>query len=331
MLGRRDELEELKRLDLTKVAVSFGYELDRKKSSANSAFLRSPDGDAIIVGRAIDGHFIFCSVKNPKQSGSVIDFVAHRLGAISVGGKVNIGKVRQHLRPWLGTGAPTVSPTAYVHDLRPIERDIVAVQARWLGMRELENGRHAYLNGPRAIAPELLEHPRFKERIRVDARDNAAFAHVEASAGVVGFELKNSGFTGFSKGGRKTAFASTIRCHDNALVLAESAISMLSHAQLFGCETRRFMSLGGQVSQEQITLVRTAMEKLPSGAVILAFDNDDAGRALTDKFRQAFEDVGRSELSLHIETPGVAGKDWNDVLRERSLPYAPLPPEPGAG
>jgi len=66
---------------------------------------------------------------------------------------------------------------------------------------------------------------------------------------------------------------------------------------------------------QQPGLLRSAMEKLPAGAVVLlAFDNDDPGEKLADEVR-AIAPAGR-ELR-RVLPDAESGKDWNDMLKRR--------------
>ena len=326
MIGQRDdELLAMKSLNLTQVAASFGYQLDRKKTSANSAFMRRSD-DAVLISRAMEGWFVFCSVHDPEQSGSVIDFVAHRLGAFTANGKIDLGRVRQHLRPWLGAHAPTVSPAAYVSDLKPLQRDLVSVRARWTAMEPILDGQHSFLNQTRRILPKILAHPRFADRIRND-RGNAAFVHHNRD-GICSFSLKNTGYTGEAKGSIKGLWVSTIQPTDTALVMTEAPLDAMAYCQLFKlADTARFASLSGQPSPAQLELVRGVLEKLPAATeVILATDNDPAGHRLADRLAELYHEVGRSDLTLRVHAPELEGADWADMLREGHAPNLSPPP-----
>ncbi len=69
MTNRRDELKEFKqRINLTEYAAAFGYQLDRKASSRNSAVLRHAGGDKIIVAKAEDGNWVYFSVHDGEDS-----------------------------------------------------------------------------------------------------------------------------------------------------------------------------------------------------------------------------------------------------------------------
>jgi hypothetical protein len=91
-----DELEQFKsRIDLREYAASLGYELDRRESSRCSSVMRNGTGDKVIIKRERDGHFIFFSVRDDRDNGSIIDFVANRK-------RLSLGYVRKELRPWIG-------------------------------------------------------------------------------------------------------------------------------------------------------------------------------------------------------------------------------------
>lgn len=332
MTGREDELEAFKTIDLRAYAAdAHSYVLDAKASGPSSALMRGPGGDKIVIAvDRRDSHFVYFSVGDPSDSGSIIDFAQKR-------GVGSLGQVRKALRLYIGESPPPRSIT-FPSALQPIARDIVGVRARFEAMQPLDEGRHHYLTEVRRIPAELLAHPRFASRVRTDERSNSVWPHFNKS-GLVGFEIKNDGFTGFAKGGEKGLWASGVDARDRSLVIAESAIDALSYAAIFGHDLVRFISLAGQVSPEQVELARAAIEKLPGepesrGDVVLAFDNDAAGDALVAKFSNVFEAVGRQDrLTLRVVRPETRGMDWNRVLQERTRP-SPPPPEadtPSAG
>jgi len=330
MTTRPDELNAMKRsVNLTEYAASCGYELDRRASSRSSVVMVHPDGDKVVIARARhDGHWIYFSVRDPSDSGTIIDFAQRRGGG-------SLGNVRKQLRPWIGATdsppPPRPARSSFAQDLEPITRDLVAVRAAYEDMRPL-GGYHRYLVEERGLPIALLADPRFRDRLRVDARGNAVFPHFNRD-GLCGFELKNAGFTGFAKAGAKALWPSSIRPDDRNLIIAESAIDALSYAALHGHAGARFVSLAGQVSPEQVELVAAAIEKLPAGRVTLAFDNDEAGDRLTARFEDVFAEVGRAELALRVHRPEARGADWNDELRgrdrSRAHNHSPPPPELG--
>jgi hypothetical protein len=171
------------------------------------------------------------------------------------------------------------------------------------------------LQGERKIPAALLQSERFSGRVRIDERGNAIFPHFGRD-GICGFEIKNRAFTGFSPGGEKGLWCSRTRAGDQALIIAETAIDALSYAALKPGAGNCFVSTAGEMNPAQPGLIKSAVEKLPTGGrVILAMDNDAGGDHLSEKLQALFCDLKPAERSLMIDRPQGRGEDWNDVLR----------------
>lgn len=307
MHGLDHELEAFKaNINLTEFAASLGYELDAKQSTRNSVVMRHAGGDKLIVARDIDSHWIYFSVRDEADNGSIIDFIQRRK-------KLSLGEVRKELRPWIGANSLPYrpSPSKFVASLQPVRRDLVAVRARWEAAHALD-GTHPYLEHVRGIPAALLASERFHGRVRIDARGNAVFPHWNHD-GICGFELKNEGFTGFAPGGIKGLWGSRKDDNDQQLVIAETAVDALSYAALFGFKRSRFVSTAGAVNDDQPALFREAISKLPPGAIVVAaVDHDEGGRQLIERLRR---EVRREILQ---DVPTELGDDWNDVLRAKN-------------
>jgi hypothetical protein len=306
------ELEEMKtRIDMRAYAVAQGYTLDRKESWRGSSVMRHPRGDKIIIKRDSDDHYVFFSV-HTEASGSIIDLVQ----ALQ---RLSIGAVRKELRPWIGMSpvpVPTFAP------LVKTAKDRIRVEAAYARMEIAVT--HAYLEGERRLPAELLASERIAGRVRRDARGNAVFPHDDAD-GLCGYEIKNTGFTGFASGGTKGLWLSHEKSDDRRLVLAESAIDALSHAALFPDGRARYASIGGQPTPTQTELIRAAAARMPSDSeIVAAMDADSAGAKLSEVVRRAVELTGRTDLRFCNHEP-VGFKDWNDQLRaeQRALSFPP--------
>jgi hypothetical protein len=59
-------------------AVSLGYAMDRRESWRGSTVLRR-DADKIVVKRNHNGHYVFFSVRDDRDNGTIIDFLQRRL------------------------------------------------------------------------------------------------------------------------------------------------------------------------------------------------------------------------------------------------------------
>jgi len=309
MMYLDSELDDFKRaIDLRQFAVSLGYEIDQRESWQGSTVLRH-GGDKIVVKRNGNGHYVFFSVKDDRDNGTIIDFLQRRQ-------HLNLGAVRQILRPWIGRSA-TERPA--FPKLEPAGPDRIRMENAYRRMRDAP--RHPYLENERQLPGALLRAPRFVGRVRTDRRGNAVFPHFDL-AGLCGYEIKNRQYTGFASGGKKGLWFSHWRPDDQHLVLAESAIDGLSHAALFpdpGDKTR-YASLGGQPSSNQLTLLEAMVAKLPANSeVVAAFDTDGAGRTLVEAARAAVRAVvhqnERTDLIFRAHLPEREGEDWNQVLQ----------------
>lgn len=316
MENRRDELERFKiEINFAEYIASQGYQLDRRESSRNSAVMRHSNGDKLVVATDQDGHGIYFSVRDDRDNGSIIDFVQRRQG-------MNLGQVRRELRPWVGDSS-SYRPLPVPERIRKPESstaDRQRVLAAYMQMESQPQGGHPYLLR-RGLNAETLADPRFVGAIRQDGRGNAVFPHYDRG-GLSGYELKNDRFTGFSKGGEKRLWYSANLGHAPRVVIVESAIDAMSHAQATGDRDAAYVSIGGQPSPAQWDLIRAALDKAQKrvAEVVIGTDADDAGDRLAERIEALAPGAERQQPSQ--------GKDWNDQLRgQRAL--EPESPRPG--
>ena len=307
----RDELARFKiEINLTEYAAHEGYQLDRRASSRNSIVMRHPNHDKVIIARGDDRHWIYFSVRDETDNGTIIDFVMRRR-------RCNLAAARRELRPWIGAFAPRIKPELYVPEVVPVTRDRAGVLRALAGMRPVT--RNAYLENDRAIPRAVLEHPRFAGKVLVDARGNVVFPHADRD-GPCGYEIKNRKFTGFAPGGEKGLWISGVQRTDSALVIAESVIDALSYAALHPDDNTRYASIGGKLNPSQPALICSAIERLQPGAVVrIAMDNDTDGATMGAKIERLAAETGRGDLSVELASPADT-KDWNDVIRRNACP-----------
>jgi len=125
-MGRESELEDFKKvINLSHYAAGQGYELDRSSSSRNSAIMQS-GADKIVIARNTNNHWIYFSVSDENDNGSIIDFVQNRQ-------RMDLGQVRKELRPWLNGSAhiPSIEVGNYAAQLLPIAKDIASVRRKF--------------------------------------------------------------------------------------------------------------------------------------------------------------------------------------------------------
>jgi len=305
------ELEAFKRdIDMRQFATSLGYEIDKRDSWRGSTVMRRA-ADKIVIKRHSNQHYVFFSVRDDKDNGTIIDFLQRRLN-------LSLGAVRKTLRPWIGQ--PAVVRPLFPR-LEPTAKDRMRVESDFRHMSPVL--RHAYLEHERCLPAAVFSCWRFVGRIRMDARRNVVFPHFDRQ-GLCGYEIKNHGFTGFAAGGVKGLWFSHTGLDDRRLVLAESAIDALSYAALFPdtADRTRYASLGGKPNFQQPRLVKASFTKMPIGAeIVAAFDADDGGRYLVDTIRVALAaavtETGRTDLIFKVHVPGEDGADWNQILQDR--------------
>jgi hypothetical protein len=315
-----DELTRYKsEIDLVAFAASRGYRIDRRESSRSCVVMRyQPTDDKILVSRAkLDLHWVYYSIRDARDHGSIVDFVLRRDGG-------NLGDVRRLLGAWVGRGPPRSAPELLRDAVVARRADRAAAARAYESARVVTNS--AYLNA-RGLAPVILASTRFAGTFRQDGRGNVLFPHRDAG-GFAGFESKNHGWTSFSPGGVRALWLSNLRADDTRLVLVESAIDALSFHQIHGESGARYASTAGTLGAHQREVIATVLGALPKGmTVVLAFDRDAAGDRLADEVR------GIGSGSCVRACPPL-GKDWNEYLQLASpkpIPRRGPSPSPARG
>jgi len=299
------ELEKFKTdIDLRAYAAAQGYQLDMKCSWHGSAVMRHGNGDKIIISREDDGHYVYWSVRDDSDHGTIIDFVLYRQRNAS------LGQVRRQLCAWSGSQAQVAHVS--LPPLRKTAKNRLRIQSRYNSMSIAHS--NAYLEQERSIPALALQYWRFDDTVRTDRKGNSVFPHYDTE-GLCGYEIKNTGFTSFAPGGTKGLWLSKTIREDNRLVICESAIDALSHAVLFqGCRTR-YASIAGKPTSVQLNLLRVETGRMgPGSEIVAAMDSDKAGRVLADLVRCAFDASGRADVTFRKEEPD-GFKDWNDQLK----------------
>jgi conjugative relaxase-like TrwC/TraI family protein len=299
--GLGDRLKAIKRsVNLVQFAVSQGYVVNKKKSTQRSIVL-DRDEDKIIVSRGNDGTWIYFSVREAQDKGTIVDFAQRRTDA-------EIGVLADKLELWQRERGDDGGELEIA--LGPARKSPTDIQAELSKMQPLESLLYLDL---RRLHSEDLTDARFSGRLFRDAKYNAIFPHYDAAERVVGYERKASDFKGFSPGGTRGVWLSNRREADNRLVLTEAVLDALSYHKMYGDEQTRYVSTGGSIGPKQIECIGKALEELPQGAqVVLGFDNDEAGEKYSEQVRKLVP----PRLSVERQIPSL-GKDWNAELEAK--------------
>ncbi len=274
--------------------------------------LKDNQGDKILVGlNQSDGHYFYSSVKDDRDSGSIIDFIQNRRN-------LNLGEVRKELRPWINEPSNAFySPKQATPKLTPSTPDRQKIITQFEEFKAIFT--HPYLT-QRGISQQTSNDPRFQGRIYTDSRNNVIFPHADRE-GVCGYEMRNQQFKSFSKGGIKGLWTSNGSPDDTTLVICESPLDCLSYHQLFPDETTRYFATGGTLSEKQKTLLKGVFDKFHNkgGHIMIATDKDEAGKQIEQELRN----IAPLTAQINRIVPRHH-KDWNETLmaelqRQREL------------
>src|SRR5438132_6809988 len=177
-----------RRIDLRQFAASLGYEMDRRESWRGSTVLRR-GADKIVVKRNGNGHYVFFSVRDDEDHGTLIDFLQRRQN-------LSLGAVRQILRPWIGR--PAASPQ--FPGLESTSPNRMHVECTYRRMANAQ--RFPYLEHERGVPADVLLAPRFAGRMRIDSRGNTVFPHFDA-AGLCGYESRTVDIAALPPGAKR--------------------------------------------------------------------------------------------------------------------------------
>jgi hypothetical protein len=297
-IDREAELAALRKLDLPTVAERLGYVAEKTKPGAQSVKMRR-DSEVIVVRRDPAGGDRWFSTADNRANGDLFRLVQHVRGG-------GFSDAREFLRPLLRS-VPAMP--ALERGDRPLadvaQADHTDVRQAWMGAKP---GMAAFLAN-RGITSATAN--RYAEEIRIDQRGNAIFAHRNDLGDVIGFEVKNQGYAGFAKGGRKSLARFGPR-DASRIFVAESGLDAISAAQLEGHRRDTlYVSTGGAPGRRTLDeLVKISRSKI----LAVGMDNDPRGHELAEQIREATQDTAATVERLPPEA-----KDWNDQLQAAAL------------
>ncbi len=298
-MGSDTELDGFKRLNLVDFAKTMGYQIDRDESSKQSIVLRKGDDKVIVKAPEHTEHWVYCSVRDESDHGSILDFIRNRTGE-------NLGNVRKMIR-----GHARDNPSLLLSPV--LKADVPASQGQdgyrkkaaavWKAARW--EPEPVYLVG-RGLSSLTMTADRFTDTFRVDRSGNVLFPHFDR-VGMCGYEIRRADFKGFGKDVKKALWYSNNLKTAESIVLCESPIDCFSHFQLHSGESA-YVAIGGTPSALQRDLLTGLLLKAADRGVKVycAFDNDSSG----NEYHSMMELL--SPQPLERLTP--VGKDWNEDL-----------------
>jgi hypothetical protein len=306
--NRDDELRNFKaNIDLVDFAISYGYAIDKEKSTKREVVMRHDAHDKIVVAKAEDGHWVYWSVHSERNRGTVIDLVQSIENC-------NMGEARKILRRWSGL-SPEASQRTYVAEKSsaPLKSsaEILAYLKRYKLLTESE-----YLTN-RGIDTATLNDPVFAGQIIKGYQGAVIFPHRDID-GICGYEIKKDGFTGFAENAKKSFWRSNIPAQVDSITVVESGIEALSHYQANKPTNTLYISTSGNWRKDVDPLLQAIIKKYqtlnPDLVIRAAFNNDSGGDMQVSRLKAIAQQV--EFQNVLIDQPAARGEDWNDVVRD---------------
>lgn len=295
----RDEASLARDIPLLEVAEKLGLSQDKR----DKAKWRDDAGEFAI---SINGKKWFDHIADKGKVGS-IDLVMHVTG----------WDFKQSVA-WLGHGFDQTKTAAAV-SARAVERSAELVTSAMelapfappLPSPDHLDRVRSYLVDTRGLEAPMVEHLVKHQVLYADDRANAVFLTTHASGEVSGAERRGTGLTPFhgsATGSDREATFKIARGKPELLVLTESAIDACSWMQL---HPRAENVVVASTSGARPVLPKS-LESVADTAklIIVAFDNDKAGRQASAKLVESLSELGK-KVSAQFPSEG---KDWNAQL-----------------
>jgi len=279
-----EELNRFKRdINLAEYAQSFGYTVDKNKSTKVSPVLKK-DGDTLIVGQdSRDGHYIYFNANNDNDEGSIIDFLKNRTGE-------TLGHIRKRLRKWLGMEHPQIERVEVkAASLDEIELGMAKDKALafWQSIKE----QTLFMGELRAIPNKYLMNSEASKDIKFDG-EQWYFALRDSQNEICGVEVRNKEGRNarVGDGHKKGIFIVGGQAPDNCkkIIITESTIDAKSAEVIAGSGnywSHTFVSIGGNAGIIAKTALKELCDRLPNAEIIIATDNDTAGEKHSEKIK----------------------------------------------
>ncbi len=286
-------------INLAEYAATFGYQIDRRKTSRASIAMKSSN-DKIIISRK-NHNWTYFSVHNDHDSGTIIDFVANRTDQ-------SFPEIGKTLAAWSG-----IQPTVSVSEYQIEQKSYSPVRVKRIFNNCHPVTHHDYLER-RGLGSNVLSSKRFRGRIFKDGYGNAAFPHFNQGE-ICGLELKNPERGVLVKGSRKTFWRSHILPTDTTVIVTEAVIDALSYHEIYGHGDAMYIATGGGLSGHQCEQLVQLLKSLPNvDGVLVATDHDQGGDQIAERIIDTLE---KSEFRGLVarKRPEREGEDWNDQLQ----------------
>lgn len=263
------------------------------------------DSDKIIVSKS-NGTWIYFSVYDDNDNGTILDFLKHRTGR-------SIYQIGNELQSWIGQGLDISNQ--YVPNIKQKTYEPERIQRLFNYCRPTYN--NSYLLN-RGLTIETLRSDRFINRVFQDQFKNAAFPHFKMGK-ICGLELKGENTNLFVRGSEKSLWRSNRLANDHSLVITETPIDALSYYLIHEMKNGLYTSTCGSPSSKQVEIILNLVSQTQwIETIILATDNDEGGDRIAERLEKRIQTlIHKPKIKRH--SPEKRGCDWNDVLNQLGI------------
>ena len=319
IMGNREELERFKTdINIADVAIDMGYEIDERKSSRKSIVLKA-GGDVIIISRNSNGHYMYFNPNNPRDAGTIIDFIQNRTNK-------NLGQVRKLLRQYLQSDNRIQLEMSNTNEIKEHYEILDKFGKLWKKLKKQDN-KDWLSSDIRGISIDTLNQT---NNIVYISEEKKFYLPIYNESGICGLYTLDKAMKEkfFIKGSIKGIWANrALRKDITKIVITESPVDSLSAMELKrGDEdedTTLHIATLGRMGQEAKETLKKVFKYLPNAELIIATDMDEAGEDIAREVAKLAKEAGLNNVNrLTFEA-----KDLNEYLqeikREKEQTYAP--------
>ncbi len=297
------------------LALANGFRINRSKGLKWPVMDHANGDRIIIVNPGNSGNQGYFNPKDDRDRGTIVQFVKNRLGGIfpmdtSITPAQNVNKV---LCSWLNL--PFTERLAFQKTALPSRHGskVTEFQFNPSDLRPLSD--HSYLLS-RGILPETFNHVSFRGQILSSISyggTTVAFPYRQSPGGkIVGAEARGVNLKRHLTGSRKASsvWISNPPAFTGRLIICESAIDCLSYHQLKGAGDNLYVSFGGTLANGQMECIKgiiSSIEKSDDFRILIAVDNDEAGKSYAALLQNSFSEA-------ILDRPSI-GKDFSDEMQ----------------
>ncbi|MEF2229240.1 MAG: MobV family relaxase [Candidatus Cardinium sp.] len=313
----KDDLEKVKReVNLIQHAASMGYVLNKEKSSKTWAVMEK-DGDKILIKNGLNqnGHWIYKSLVNEQEKGTIVDFMQKR----GFSYQSICGLSSRHLddrvvkdQKYLSVEIGDISSQRYIAQ-EAFDRVVEHKKGNYLACRGIDEATYGCYSGVKVGDQAVFALYRDVDQNGSGTMCSTISYQFDAKGMMSddGFFSSNKYFQKGLPRGLSILVDSDVPVKH--VVVLESPIDALSYKQMNNSlEGTMYVATCGSLSQG----VRQELANVFSNAkengqdVTLAFDNDKAGRQMDKEVRE-IANVCKVRYKSSIPPKG---KDWNQEL-----------------